>query len=618
MQNPSTGRRRLHFFLRHVVFWLFTFTLYRIIFIAAYCLHGHAISFTNTFYSLVAGIRLDFSTIAYILLPAYLLWSFHQFLPNKKLSLIHHWFYGWLLFGLAFLNVSGIQLYHDWQSLVSYKVFDYLKYPKEVMSFVSVPDLLMLASLCGLLTAGTMFLFKKWVGEISLQRPALSRYLLLITFPFILITAARGGLQQIPVNESSAYFSDSPFYNHTAINSLWYFIHSFLETEHTNNPYIAMDSDEAQKRLDHLYIVNPNPDSSILKTQTPNVVIILLESWTADIIKSLGGEADVTPQFDSLVQHGLLFSQIYSAGSRTEHGLTSVLSGYPPPPHQSIITVPYKAEKLGNINEEFTNSGYHSSFYYGGEIGFVNMKSYLLNGGFKTIVDQEDFEENELNSKWGAHDEFVFEKQINDLNQTPQPFFSVLLTLSSHEPFEVPMDIKFPGKSESDKFRNAAYYSDKCLGEYFRMAKQQPWYDNTLFILVADHGHRLPKKSNLNLPQSKRIPLLFYGNVLKDHVKGKTNTIVGNQNDIAATLLHQLGKPADKFSRSKDLLNPNCNGFAYYTTDYTLGWVTNSQKFIYFYTSKTLNTIGTGVVNDSILLDAKAFLQTHYDEYLRF
>lgn len=177
---------------------------------------------------------------------------------------------------------------------------------------------------------------------------------------------------------------------------------------------------------------------------------------------------------------------------------------------------------------------------------------------------------------------------------------------------------EIPVPAEALMIRDIVQQKQEGADEYFRMAKQQPWYDNTLFILVADHGHRLPKKSNLNLPQSKRIPLLFYGNVLKEHVKGKTNTIVGNQNDIAATLLHQLGKPADKFSRSKDLLNPNCNGFAYYTTDYTLGWVTNSQKFIYFYTSKTLNTIGTGAVNDSILLDAKAFLQTHYDEYLRF
>ncbi len=618
MQKPASGHRRLHFFLRHVVFWLFTFTLFRFVFIASFCLHGHAISITDTLYSLVAGIRLDFSTIAYLLLPAYLLWVFHQFLPNKKLSLIHNWFYGFLLFGLAFLNVSSVQLYHDWQSLVSYKVFDYLKYPKEVMAFVSVTDLLLLASLCALVTLLTIFLFKKWVGDISLQRPAWSRYLLLITFPFILITAARGGIQQIPVNESSAYFSDSPFYNHTAINSFWYFIHSFLETEHTDNPYIAMDPNIAQKRLEHLYDVFPNPDSTILKTQNPNVVILLLESWTADIIKSLDGEPDVTPWFDSLVQQGLLFTQIYSAGARTEHGLISVLSGYPPPPHQSIITVPYKVEKLGNINEVFSNSGYHSSFYYGGEIGFVNMKSYLLNAGFKKIIDQADFKENELSMKWGAHDEFVFEKQISDLNETEQPFFSVLLTLSSHEPFEVPMETKFPGKNESDKFRNAAYYSDKCLGEYFRMAKQQPWYDNTLFILVADHGHRLPKKSNLNLPQSKRIPLLFYGNVLKDHVKGKKIKLIGNQNDIAATLLHQLGQSSDKFTRSKDLLNPNSKRFAYYTTDYTLGWVTPSEKFIYFYTSKTLNTIGSYAANDSLVLDAKAYLQTHYDEYLNY
>nr|MDQ3017728.1 sulfatase-like hydrolase/transferase [Bacteroidota bacterium] len=519
MQKPASGPRRLHIFLRLVLFWFFTFTIYRIVFIAGYCFHGHAISIPDALFSLISGIRLDFSTIAYVILPSYVLWSLYQFLPNRKLSVIHRWSIGPLLFGVAFLNVSGIRLYHDWQSLVSYKVFDYLKYPKEVMAFVSLTDLVLLGSLCAVLTVGTIFIFKRWIGEFSLHRPSWTRYLLMIIFPFIIITAARGGLQQIPVNESSAYFSDTPFYNHTSINSFWYFIHSFLETEHTDNPYIFMKEDAATARLNNLYNVAPNPDTTIVKSKHPNIVIILLESWTADIIQSLGDEENITPQFDALAKDGLLFTQIYSAGARTEHGLISVLSGYPPPPHQSIITVPYKVEKLKNINDVFLDHGYTSSFYYGGEIGFANMKSYLLNAHFKTIVDKYGFDEDQLSTKWGAHDEFVFQRQLDDLRSVSQPFLSVLLTLSSHEPFEVPMETKFPGKNESDKFRNAAYYTDRCLGEYFRKAKLEPWFDNTLFILVADHGHRLPKKTNLNLPQAKRIPLLFYGNVLRDDLK---------------------------------------------------------------------------------------------------
>ncbi|MBK9982845.1 MAG: LTA synthase family protein [Saprospiraceae bacterium] len=361
----------------------------------------------------------------------------------------------------------------------------------------------------------------------------------------------------------------------------------------------------------------------MLKSVKPNIVIIILESWTADIIRSLGGENNITPNFDTLSKQGLLFTQIYAAGSRTEHGLISVLSGFPPPPLISIISIPSKSEKLKSINNVFADDGYSSSFYYGGESGFVNMKSYLINSGFTTIVDKASFTANQLNSKWGAHDQYVFERQLLDLKIAHEPFLSVLLTLSSHEPFEVPMETPFDDDhSEPGKFRKAAFYSDHCLGEYFRAAKKESWYDNTLFILVADHGHRLPKERDFNMPESKRIPLLFFGNVLQENIRGATIDKTCNQNDIAATLLSQLNKNYSDFPSSRDILNPGTKNFAYYTNDNVWGWITPEQKFIYTYATQTLSNTGStslaAPLNDSIVLDAKAYIQTHYQRYLSF
>ena len=251
------------------------------------------------------------------------------------------------------------------------------------------------------------------------------------------------------------------------------------------------------------------------------------------------------------------------------------------------------------------------------------MKSYLINSGFSTIVDKSAFAENQLNSKWGAHDQYVLEKQLLDLKSTAEPFLSVLLTLSSHEPFEVPMETPFDHNAgEPGKFRKAAYYSDHCLGEYFRAAKKEKWYANTLFILVADHGHRLPKERDFNMPESKKIPLLFYGDVLKDNVRGTTEEKVCNQNDIAATLLSQLNKDYTDFPWSRDILNPLTKQFAYYTNDNVWGWITPGENFIYTYATQSLSTTGNTIssvpLNDSIILYAKAYIQAHYQHYLAF
>ena len=272
-----------------------------------------------------------------------------------------------------------------------------------------------------------------------------------------------------------------------------------------------MDSKNAKKITDDLFSSRTGSTENILKNNKPNIVVIVLESWTADIIKALGGEENVTPHFDELSKDGLLFTQMYGSGFRTEQGLISIFSGFPAQPNNSIITSPEKAERLPSLNTELSKQGYQSSFYYGGEVEFANMKSYLLNTNFKKIIDKNNFEKKQLNSKWGAHDEFVFKKQIDGLKAEKEPFFSVVLTLSTHEPFEVTMKTPFNGGEEQELFKKAAYYTDYCLFNYFNEAKKQPWYKKTLFILVADHGHRLPKNRNMDFPEGRRITAMITG-----------------------------------------------------------------------------------------------------------
>jgi phosphoglycerol transferase MdoB-like AlkP superfamily enzyme len=611
------------YFFRLVSFWLLVFATFRLVWLVMSMPQLHDASWGTILLSFIAGFKLDISTIAYIALPSFLLWVIYQFTNSRIVFQINQWYHYVLFFAFSLLYVCTIKMYGMWNALLHVGVFDYLADPGEVVSFITTGELILLVVSIAAWVTGLILLYKKLVRGFT-YIPGRLRYKLFISvvLPVVFIVGARGGLQLVPVNESTAYHSDISYFNHLAINPFWYFMHSMLEKDAEENPYLFYDSNVASDRVRHLLPPTDTSFTKVLTTTRPNIVFILLESWTADIIAALDGESNVTPYFDSLRQDGLLFTKIYSAGSRTEHGLISVLSGYPPPPKVSIITIPHKVSQLGSINTLLNAQGYSSSFYYGGEIGFVNMKGYLIQTGFENIVDKENFDEAQLNSKWGAHDEFVFEKQLQDLNQADTPFFSVVLTLSTHEPFEVPMKTPFNGKDEPDKFRKSAYYTDACLRRFFAIAKKQPWYDNTLFVLVADHGHRLPKKRHLDWPQTKRVPLLWYGSVIDSLYRGTTIARYGNQHDLPATLAHQLGLDASVFPLSKNLLDPDCPEYGYYVTDNVMGWVTSKQTVSYNFTKETFRMMRPDPIDslakDSIEKDAKAFLQMHFQRYLDY
>nr|WP_230687559.1 LTA synthase family protein [Hymenobacter ruricola] len=317
------------------------------------------------------------------------------------------------------------------------------------------------------------------------------------------------------------------------------------------------------------------PDSStfILAEPRPNVLFIILESFTAKLVGSVGGEAGVTPTLDSLARTGVLFNHIYAAGDRSQKGLVALLSGYPNQPTTSIIKFPRKTERLPHLCRTLKSAGYHSRYYYGGELAFANMKSYLQTAGYEHLTERADFAAAEQNSKWGAHDGALFGRVLRDLRQTPSPFFVTAFTLSSHEPFDVPMKTRFPGKNEEAMFRNSVYYTDHVLGQFLRAARQQPWYAHTLLVLVADHGHPLPGYSSNQSPGKFQIPLLLAGGALRPESRGRVVSTIGSQTDVVATLLHQLQLPATPYVWSRNLLAAHPVPFAFYTFNNGFGAV---------------------------------------------
>ncbi len=436
-------------------------------------------------------------------------------------------------------------------------------------------------------------------------------FLLLI----LLFLPMRGGWQQIPINQSDVYFSEKLFANHAAVNVPWNLIYSFTKADiNEPNPYQYLPAAEAETTISELYQPESAKTEKIISSKKPNILFIILESYTAKMVGSLSEVKDATPELDKIAAEGLLFTNFYANADRSEKGLVALLSGFPAQPTSSIIKIPRKTEKLPHLSQTLKKAGYQTSYYYGGELAFANIKSYLLTAGYDKLVGKADFPAQNYTSKWGVHDHILLKRVQQDLEKTTEPFFSTVFTLSSHEPYTVPMATKFQGDDDAIKFKNSVFYTDKAIGSFIRKAKSQVWWKNTLVVLVADHGHTLPNYDPQDAPSKFRIPLILTGGALK---KGASkDSTIGSQTDLAYSILKQLQLPTQDFKWSKDLFNPEEKPFAFYVFNDGFGFVGGAGSFSFDNVSKKI--IGQqGVVTEEDIKKAKAYMQVSFEDYLK-
>ncbi len=393
-------------------------------------------------------------------------------------------------------------------------------------------------------------------------------------------------------------------------------VYSFNKKNYNaRNLYAYFPSAETVKLAASLYS-SPAPDSipAILRISRPNILFIILESYTAKLVGCLGGEPGATPNIDRIAREGILFTNIYASGDRSEKGLVALLSGYPVQTTTSIIKIPRKTERLPHLNKILKSQGYHTSYYYGGELAFANIKSYLFNAGYEKLISKFDFDPQTYNSKWGVHDHVLLNKWLQDFKNAPEPFFSTLFTLSSHEPYDIPIPAKFKGSDEATQFKNSIYYTDQAIGNFIKAAKKQTWWNNTLIVMVADHGHRFPGDDPNHQPSKFRIPFLLTGGALRQtHRQVAT---MGSQTDIAATLLAQLHLPYHEFKWSKNLLSPTAKPFAFYVFIDGFGMVTPAGTVTFDNVSKQVITQDANVP-DQQLDYGKAYMQLSFGDYLK-
>ncbi|MEI7980714.1 MAG: LTA synthase family protein, partial [Bacteroidota bacterium] len=436
--------------------------------------------------------------------------------------------------------------------------------------------------------------------------------------PGFLVLGMRGGIQQIPINQSQSYYSNHNILNISAVNNAFNLYISIFENlqNFNHDPYVFMDQKSADRIISRIYYTPKDSTLQILNIRRPNIVLFILESWSGDLIEDLGGEPGITPEFRKLQKQGILFDQIYASGSRSEQGMASIFGGFPAHPISSITVQPDKFVKLPSLIKDMKQVGYNTSYYFGGQLIYGNIKGYIYFNGFDKIMEVYDFPDNIPRGKLGIHDQFTLDFLAEDLKTKRQPFFAALFTLSTHSPWDQPFEKPLKWGDNEHEYINAAYYTDHYLGDFFEKAQKQPWFDSTLFIIVADHSHNSYRNWHPESREYHKIPLLFVGRAIKEKYRGTINHKLGNQHDIAATLLTQLGIGAKEFRYSKNLLNPFTPDFAYYSTEDGVGWICPNGYFTYDSGPGYYYWWTDPKLPDSIRLQGKAYLQTVFREYM--
>ncbi|SBV96640.1 LTA synthase family protein [uncultured Dysgonomonas sp.] len=588
------------------IYFIFIFCIEKLAFMLMHSSAGGGITSSEIFQVLYHGLPLDMSMSGYLTaIPALILIS-SIWIEPKIIAKILNVFFGIILSLVVVIAVVDLVVYPYWGFHFDSTVFLYLQKPKETFASASALEIIMgfLAAVVFSLIVyiGYVFIIRKQILKLTVPKSIWKVCLVMILLTGALFLPIRGGVTVSTMNVGKAYFSDNMFLNHAAINPQFNLMYSFFKSDNFGSQYQFYDKAEATAIFDTL-MMQPSADSipQLLNTDRPNIILFILESFSAEAAL----DSVIAPNMSRFAKEGILFDNFYANSFRTDRGLVSVLSGYPAHPTVAIMKYPQKTENLPTIPRTLKQVGYENlSFYYGGDADFANMRSYFVGAcAIKEVVSDKDFPLNERMTKWGAPDKFLIDRAYKDITTQEQdtPFMKTVLTLSSHEPFDVPVH-KF-----EEPFLNAVSYTDECLGNFVERLKSTALWDNTLLIFIADHAMQsYPGGLNNSDPRRFHIPMVWLGGAVKEP---RVVSDFGSQNDLAATLLSQLNLKYTDFRFSTDMLNPNSRKFAFYS--YVNGFcMTDSTGTITYDNDRQEIIHQSG--NVELEKSAKAFFQNMY------
>ena len=393
--------------------------------------------------------------------------------------------------------------------------------------------------------------------------PVLLRFVLTPVLVVLLFIGARSSFDHRPANPSTAAFSNDQLVNKLGLSSVYTVLNAVYNLKNegnSNSQYGVMDDVQMVSTIRQYSFIDPaafvadktstwHQQSVPEKKQKFNLVIILQESLGAGFVGKLGG-IGVTPEIDKLAEQGMWFEKLYATGTRSARGIEAVVTGFPPSSSRSVLKLGLAQQNFATLASILKQSDYQTQFIYGGESHFDNMAGFFLANGFDRVTDQKDYQDPKFVATWGVSDEDLLDRVDDEMmKDAASPKFILAFSSSNHSPFEIPENTIQPFDSEKYTVNNAVKYADYAVGKFFETARTRPYWDNTYFLIVADHDTRVFGASLV--PVNKfHIPGLILGPDVKASVYKK----VASQIDLAPTLLHYLGISSNHPMIGHDLL----------------------------------------------------------------
>ncbi len=512
------------------------------------------------------GLAIDVATVGYLLVVPLLLiglhWCFTRWNPRRWLMV----YCGIMAVALSLAALADASLYEFWEFKLDRMAFFYLGDPKDAFASVSVGYLLLRFLAWVLLSVLTYFLLA-WPmilsGRKSVRntgsRSRKKRLWVVKVLLFVVLCGAEfamiRGLRIWPNTPGRVFYSKITYYNHAALNPVFNLFYTLTKKEDDYRQFDAFDEEELARLMEGLFPTSADSTEILLNTQRPNVLVIVLEGFGSCFVEGLGGDVkEVGVNMSRLLPEAICFTNCYCGSFRTDRGIVCSISGYLGQPTTSIMRYAHKIKNLPGLPKTLKQYGYQTQALYGGDISFFNMSEYFITSGHDRLVSQDNFPASDRSTKWGVPDHVAFQWLFEDIQQKHQqqqePWYTTFLTISSHNPFDVPYHRLSSSDDINDdavKF-NAFAYTDSCYGDFIDRLRETPAWDNLLIVTVADHGFNWRP---MNSPDFPRIPFLMMGGAVREPRRIET---LMSQTDLPAIVLGQMGIPHEDYTFSRDVL----------------------------------------------------------------
>lgn len=502
--------------------------------------HSGQMDLWNVIKVLSIGFISDIVTLSFFLLPKAIYIFFMSFFKKRPIldKALRYSFLGIFIFILLFSFMAEILFWEEFTARFNFIAVDYLVYTHEVFNNIkesyNLPVLLSGIFVCFSLILILLYLREKKrpVQNVpSFKYRSLASFIIIL-FALLSYTSSPGNLvglldSQIhrELSQNGIYSLFSAFFQNSLSYDQFYMTQQDLRGKHiTLKKSLSLSATQAKPTLSH-----------------PNVIFVVMESMSAEFMGAFGNKENLTPNMDKLSKESLFLTNLYATGSRTVRGIEAVVLAYPPSPGQSIVKRP-ENENLNSIGFAFKKKGYETAFVYGGNAYFDNMGYFFSQNGYD-VIDRKFFSDKEVEfeNAWGICDEDLYKKVVSEADKKfreNNKFSMVVLTTSNHRPYTYP-DGRIDLPSKISGRAGGVKYADYAVGKFIENAKTKRWFDNTIFIFVADHTHGTAGRLEIN-PEKYHIPCIIYAPKL---IKPKIIDTLCSQIDISKTVLEMIGVP---------------------------------------------------------------------------